>query len=161
VTLNLLSALSLHRSSIALSSQRFSHPLDGDSFYFWTEENLNRFHGIRLLKALKERFGEDLVVFLDRASYFYARDLWEYVSGERATGTVSDSSVASVRGEDRWVWYFPSKLPELNPVEGCWDQLKEWLKHRLLPDLSTVKQRLASGIPQIDEPTIWNYLCPE
>jgi transposase len=58
------------------------------------------------------------------------------------------------------VWYFPSKLPELNPVEGCWDQLNEWLKHRLLPDLSTVKQRLAGGIPQIDEPTIWNYLRP-
>jgi hypothetical protein len=52
-----------------------------------------------LLKALQVEFGEDLVVFLDRASYFYTRDLWEYVSGERATETVSDSSVACVRGE--------------------------------------------------------------
>lgn len=43
---------------------------DSDSFYFWTEENLNRFHGIRLLEALTDRFGEDLVVFLDRAGYF-------------------------------------------------------------------------------------------
>jgi transposase len=133
---------------------------DGDSFYFWTEENLTRFHGIRLLEALKERFGEELVVFLDRAGYFYARDLWEYVSGERATETVGDSSVACVQGEDLEVWYFPSKLPELNPVEGCWDQLNEWFKHRLIPDLDTLKQRLTRGIPRINEPNIWNYFCP-
>jgi len=38
---------------------------DGDSFYCWTDENLTRFHGIRLLEALKERFGDELVVFLD------------------------------------------------------------------------------------------------
>ena len=38
---------------------------DGDSFYCWTEENLTRFHGIRLLEALKDKFGKELVVFLD------------------------------------------------------------------------------------------------
>lgn len=69
-------------------------------------------------------------------------------------------SVACVRGEELEVWYFPSKLPELNPVEGCWDQLNEWFKHRLIPDLPTLKQYLATGILQIDEPNIWNYLCP-
>jgi hypothetical protein len=58
---------------------------DVDSFYCWTEENLTRFYGIRLLEALKNNFGEELVVFLDRAGYFYARDLWEHVSGERET----------------------------------------------------------------------------
>ena len=58
---------------------------DGDSFYCWTEENLTSQQGIWLLGALQERFGEELVVFLDRAGYFYNRDLWEHVSGERAT----------------------------------------------------------------------------
>ncbi|UHQ98477.1 hypothetical protein HYG81_23115 (plasmid) [Natrinema zhouii] len=38
---------------------------DGDRFYCWTEENLMRKHGIRLLDAFTERFGEGLVVFLD------------------------------------------------------------------------------------------------
>ena len=71
---------------------------DGDSFFCWTEENLTRNHGIRLLEALKDKFGEELVVFLDRAGYFYARDLWEHVSGERETETVGDSSVSCVRG---------------------------------------------------------------
>ena len=64
---------------------------DGDSFYCWTEENLTRKHGIRLLDALTKRFGEELVVFLDRAGYFYARDVWEHVSGKRETEPVCDS----------------------------------------------------------------------
>jgi len=127
---------------------------DGDSFYCWTEETLNAQHGIRLLGALEEQFGEDLVVFLDRAGYFYARDLWEYVSDERATETVSDSSVACVRGEDLEVWYFPPKLPDLNPVEGCWDRLQEWFKHRLVPDLPTLKRQLLRGLPTVEEPNI-------
>jgi hypothetical protein len=78
------------------------------------------------------------VVFLDRAGYFY-EDLWEHVSGERETETVGDSSVSCLRGDDLKVWSVPSKLPELNAVEGCWDQLQEWFKHRLIPDLSTLK----------------------
>jgi hypothetical protein len=35
---------------------------DGESFFCWTEDNLSRNHGIRLIEALKERFGEELVV---------------------------------------------------------------------------------------------------
>jgi hypothetical protein len=113
---------------------------DGDSFYCWSEASLTRHHGIRLLEALQEAFGEELVVFLDRAGYFYARDVWEYVSGKRETGTVGDSSVSCVVGDDLAVWYFPPKLPELNPVEGCWNQLYECFKHRLIPDLPTLKE---------------------
>ena len=131
---------------------------DGDSFFCWTEENLNGDHGIRLLEALKERFGEELVVFLDRATYFYTKDLWEHVSGTRETETVGDSSVSCVRGDEVEVWYFPPKLPELNAVEGCWDQLLEWFKYRLVPDISTLKDYLRRGLATIDEPNIWTYL---
>jgi len=133
---------------------------DGDSFYCWTEDNLETQHGIWLVEALKNQFGEELVVFLDRAGYFYTRDLWEHVSGKRATETVGDSSVACVHGDDLDVWYFPPKLPELNPLEGCWDRLKEWFKHRLVPDLPTLKAQLQRGLPTVEEPNIWNYLCP-
>lgn len=131
---------------------------DGDSFYCWTEENLTRKHGIRLVEALTDKFGEELVVFLDRAGYFYARDLWEHVSGERETETVGDSSVSCVRGDDLEVWYFPPKLPELNAVEGCWDQLQEWFKHRLIPDLSTLEEYIPRGVDTINIPDVWPYL---
>jgi hypothetical protein len=133
---------------------------NGDSFYCWTEENLETRHGIWLLGALEEEFGEELVVFLDRAGYFYTRDLWEHVSGKRATETVGDSSVACVCGESLDVWYFPPKLPELNPLEGCWDRLQDWFKHRFVPDLPALKQQIQRGLPTVDEPNIWNYLCP-
>lgn len=132
---------------------------DGDSFYCWTEDSLTRHHAIRLLDALQEEFGEELVVFLDRAGHFYSRDVWEYVSGEREIDTVGDSSVACVCGDDLDIWYFPSKLTELNPVEGCWNQLYEWFKHRLIPDLSTLKESITRGVGAINEPNIWNYLC--
>lgn len=59
-----------------------------DCFYCWTEDNLTSREGICLLGALEERFGEELVVFLDWARYFYNKDLWEHVSDERATETV-------------------------------------------------------------------------
>ena len=49
---------------------------DGDSFYCWTEENLTRFHGIRLLEALIDKFGEELVVFLDRAGTLRRTTSW-------------------------------------------------------------------------------------
>jgi transposase len=63
-----------------------------------------------------------------------------------------------VRGDDLEVWYFPSKLPELNAVEGCWDQLQEWFKYRLMPDLSTLKDYIPRGLSAITEPNIWPYL---
>jgi hypothetical protein len=28
-------------------------------------------------------FGEELIALIDRTGYFYARDLWKFVSGER------------------------------------------------------------------------------
>jgi len=138
---------------------------DGDSFYCWTDESLTADHGIRLLEALVDEFGEKLVVFLDRASYFYARDLWEHVSGKRATETVGDSSVACVRGNDEEekhldVWYFPPKSPELNPMEGCWSQVKDWFNYRLIEDLDGLKQSLGEALAEIHEPIVWNYLCP-
>ena len=57
----------------------------GDSFYCWTEDNLETQNGIWLIEALKDRFGKEVVISLDRAGYFYTRDLWEHVSGKRAT----------------------------------------------------------------------------
>lgn len=127
---------------------------------FGRKKNPSTKHGIWLLKALQAEFGQDLVVFLDRAGYFYTRDLWGYVSGERSTETVGDTSLECVKGEHLEVWYFPPKLPELNPVEGCWDRLKEWFKHRLVPDLPTLKHQMQRGLSTVDEPNIWNYISP-
>ena len=56
--------------------------------------------------------------------------------------------------------YFPPKSPELNPMEGCWNQVKDWYNYRLIEDLDALKQSLRDAITEIHEPVVWNYLCP-
>jgi transposase len=97
---------------------------------------------------------------LDRGSYFYAKDLWEFVSDERSTECVEDTSVERVCGSPLQVWYLPPRLPELNPLEGCWNQLKEWFKYRLITGLDELKESLLIGFEKITEPDIYQYLCP-
>lgn len=84
-----------------------------------TEEYLTADHAIQLVEALKREFGEKLIIMLDQAPYFYAKDLWESVSGKRSLDTVDDSSIECADGDDLKIWYLPSHLPELNPVENC------------------------------------------
>ena len=110
------------------------------------------------MQALVEAFGEKLIVFLDRARYFYAKDLWEYVSGERSVEYVDDTSIACVRSDTVQVWYFPPRLPELNPVEQCWNQFKAWYRYRFIEDLPALKQTLSSAFASINEPDILDYI---
>jgi len=77
---------------------------DGESLYLSTEEYLTAEHGIEFLEALVEEFGEKLIVFLDRARYFYAKDLWEFVSGQRSVEYLDDTSIACVRSDTLEVW---------------------------------------------------------
>jgi len=134
---------------------------DGETMHFWTEEYLTADHGIRLLRALRAEFGAKLVIFLDQAPYFYAKDLWEFVSEKRSTECVDDTSVECVQNDALQVWYFPAHLPELNPVEGCWKQLNNWFKYRLIEDLDELKSTLVTALNEIPVPDIFDYLCPD
>ena len=99
-------------------------------------------------------------MFLYRAPYFYAKDIWEFVSGERSIEYIDDTSVACVGGESLQVWYFPPRLPELNPVEQRWNQFKVWYKYRFVEDLPALKRTLASAFASITEPDILDYVTP-
>ena len=131
-----------------------------DSFYYWSEETLTAEHGIAILRSLVDEYGENIVVLLDRAPYFYAKDVWEFVSGERSTEFIGDTSVERVVGDSLEVWYFPPHAPELNPVEECWNQLEAWFNYRLVKDLDGLKGMLNRAFPTITPPNISNYLCP-
>ena len=112
-----------------------------------------------LLEALLEEFDEQLIVFLDRAPYFYAKDLWEYVADERSVEYPDDTAVACVRGEILQVWYFPPRLPELDPIEQCWNQFKFWYRYQFIEDLPAVKRTLTTAFASINEPDILEYIC--
>lgn len=134
---------------------------DGRSYYCWTEENLTADHGVRFLAALEAEFGEDLVVLIDRAGYFYAKKLWKFVSGEETTESIGDTSVERVRNDPFEAWYFPPRLPKLNPVEQCWNQLDAWFNHRLIEDLTQLQVDLRIALEELSEPNVFNYLLPE
>lgn len=131
-----------------------------ESFFTWSEERLSAAHGIRFLQALLDEFGEHIIVLLDRAPYFYAKDLWEFVSGTPSTEFVGDTSVERVVGDTIQVWYFPPHSPDLNPTEACWNQLEDWFNYRLVEDIDQLKSMLLNAFPRIDPPKISNYLCP-
>ena len=134
---------------------------DGETLHFWTEENVTAEHGVRLLGALGAKFGKKGLLFLDQASYFYAKDLWEFVSDERSTDCVNDTGVECIQGDDLQVWYVPAHLPELNPVEGCWKELNTWFKFQLIEDPSELKTVLRTALDELSVPDICNYLCPD
>jgi hypothetical protein len=73
---------------------------------------------------------------------------------------IDDTSVERVRNETFQAWYFPPPLPELNPVEQCWDQLEAWFNYRLIDDLSHLQEELQRAIGEIDEPNLFNCLLP-
>lgn len=131
---------------------------EGETFHCWTEENLTAEHGVRFLHALKQEFGDGLVVMLDRAPYFYAKDIWKFVSGEEHTEQVDDTSVECVVGKHLDVWYFPSHAPELNPVESWWNLLEEWFNYRLIDDLQQLQALLRQCFNEIDPPDIQSYM---
>jgi len=99
-------------------------------------------------------------MLVDRAPYFYAKDLWKFVSGTRTTEYVDDTSVERVVGDSIQNWYFPPHAPELNPVEGCWDQFESWFNYRLVLDFDQLLAQLRIAISTIEPPKISNYLCP-
>jgi transposase len=133
---------------------------EGESFYMWSEEKLTADHGITFLRALEAEFDGNIVVLLDQAPYFYAKDLWEHVSGKRTTEFVDETSVERVVGETLQVWYFPPHSPELNPVEQCWNQLDAWFNLKLVRSLEDLKTMLQTGFKTISPPKFSNYLCP-
>lgn len=132
---------------------------DGESLYLSTEEYLTADHAIQLVGALRREFGDKLVVLLDQASYFYAKDLWEYVSGERSTDTIDDTTIECVEGKGLRIWYLPSHLPELNPVENCWNQFKNWYKYRFIETLDELMATLPAAFRSISEPDLIDYIC--
>jgi hypothetical protein len=71
----------------------------GESFYTWSEETLTAAHGIQLLQAIPDESGEKVIVLLDGAPYFYGKDLWEFIGGDRSTETIGETSVERVIGQ--------------------------------------------------------------
>jgi len=47
-----------------------------------------------------------------------------------------------------------------NDLSGGGRTDNPFISARLIPDLSMLKQQIQRGLPTVEEPSIWNYLCP-
>ena len=98
---------------------------------------------IKFLKALQTKFGEQLHIILDNATYFTSKKVQEFI----------DESALKVT-------YLPTGSPDMNPVEECWRQLKRRLGNRFFASIEELRPAIWSAIDSITVPTVGDYLCP-
>ena len=72
--------------------------------------SFNKETTIRFLQSLQARFGEKLLVVLDKDSYFTAKKVKEFAEKSKLE-----------------LLYFPTGMAKLNPTEECWRQLRSAL----------------------------------
>jgi len=97
---------------------------------------------IQFLRALQAKFGEKLVVVLDKGSYFTAKKVKQFAA---------DSKIELV--------YLPTGMAKLNPTEECWRQLRSALGNRYFGTVDELRDGIRSAMETIDPPGIYQYLC--
>ena len=94
---------------------------------------------IRFLEHLQAQFGEKLVVLLDKATYFTAAAVKNFVA---------DEPIELV--------YFPTGSPDLNPTEEYWRRLKQGLETATLERLMKFDQQSGQCSTQSRHPECIN-----
>jgi transposase len=97
---------------------------------------------VQFLQALQDRFGEELVVVLDKGSYFTANKVTEFVEETEIE-----------------LLYLPTGMAKLNPTEECWRQLRSALGNRYFGSLEELRVGIQSALETINPPGIYQYLC--
>ncbi|OIB56114.1 transposase [Natrialba sp. SSL1] len=98
---------------------------------------------VRFLAHLQETFGEKLVMLLDKATYFTAGAVKDFVDGEPIE-----------------LVYFPTGSPDLNPTEEYWRRLKLTLDNQYFATIAELRTAMWSALKTISPPRIYQYLCP-
>lgn len=98
---------------------------------------------IEFLKALQTKFGKQLHIVLDNATYFTSQNVQQFI----------DESALKVT-------YLPTGSPDLNPVEECWRQLKRRLGNRFFESNEELRPAIWTAIDSISIPNVRDYLCP-
>jgi transposase len=97
---------------------------------------------IQFLQALQARFREELVVVLDKGTYFTANKVTEFMEETEIE-----------------LLYLPTGMAKLNPTEECWRQLRSALGNRYFDSLDELRTGIRSALETINPPGIYQYLC--
>ena len=115
---------------------------DGDRLICLTPDRFTSKVAKYFLRALQYEFGEKLVIILDNAPYFIAKDLKKQAA---ADGLL--------------LVYLPPYSPELNPLEPCWEQLRLGRANRLFLTVKDVEQYLKIALQNLVPPDIYGFIC--
>ena len=99
---------------------------------------------VRFLTHLQERFGEKLIVLLDKATYFTASAVKNFVAEEPIV-----------------LVYFPTGSPDLNPTEEYWRRLKLALGNQYFATIEELRSAVWSTLETISPPGIYQYSARE
>jgi len=97
---------------------------------------------VQFLQALQDRFGEELVVVLDKGSYFTANKVTEFVEETEIE-----------------LLYLPTGMAKLNPTEECWRQLRSALGNRYFGSLEELGVGIRPALETINPVRIYQYFC--
>ena len=97
---------------------------------------------VRFLEALQAKFGEELIVVLDKGTYFTANKVKEFAAESKIE-----------------LLYLPTGMAKLNPTEECWRQLRSALGNRYFGSVDELRAGIRSALETIDPPGLYQYLC--
>jgi len=97
---------------------------------------------VQFLQVLQAKSGENLLIVLDKGSYFTA---------EKVAQFVEESKIELL--------YLPTGMAKLNPTEECWRQLRSALRNRHFGTVEELRSGIRSAMEKIDPPGIYQYLC--
>ena len=115
---------------------------EGDRFVCLTPDRFTAEVSLYFFRALQHEFGKKLVLVLDNAPYFIAKDLKRQAA---AAGLLLE--------------YLPPYSPELNPLEPCWEQLRKGRTNRLFLTVRDIESYLKTALQKLEPPEIYGFIC--
>lgn len=110
---------------------------DGDRLIYVTPNRFTAEVAKHFPHAVQQEFGKKLVIVLDNARYFRAKTLKKQAVG---TGLLLE--------------FLLSYLPDMNPLENGWLQLRAARANRLFRTLDDVKAYLSTTLPTLKSPKL-------
>lgn len=114
---------------------------DGETMFLECNGSFTKEVTVQFLQALQARFGEKLVVVLDKGTYFTANKVKEFVEETKIE-----------------LLYLPTGMAKLNPTEECWRQLRSALGNRYFGTIDELRAGIRSALDTINPPGIYQYL---
>ena len=114
----------------------------GETLFLECNGSFTKESTVQFLQALQARFGEKLLVVLDKGSYFTAKKVKQFAENSKLE-----------------LLYLPTGRAKLNPTEECWRQLRLGLGNRYFGEIDELRNAIRSAMKEINPPGVYQYLC--